>query len=336
MNLREKIQPPYLLFIGDAHDQLAAKTALGLMEWRRDDCLGKVSLKGCNASVDLPELSIEDAVSIGVKTLVIGLANRGGKISDSWLPVLCKAAAAGLDIANGLHDSLQNFEELVNIAQKSTSRLFDIRKPPTGLALGTGKKRTGKRILMMGTDCSCGKKFTALSLTKAFKEQNIKATFRATGQTGILISGSGIAIDAVPADFITGAAEVLSPNNNHDHWDVIEGQASLLHPSYAGMTLGLLLGSQPDHIIICHRTDRKKFRGTDITIPDVKKLVDPILIFGSLVNPNTRISGISLNSASKQEFNEASLLLENELNVPIFNPATDDLKSVVNYLISLR
>ncbi len=121
---------------------------------------------------------------------------------------------------------------------------------------GTGRKRSGQRVLTVGTDCALGKKYTALALTQALQAQGAKATFRATGQTGIMIAGAGVAIDAVIADFIAGAAETLSPDNAPDHWDVIEGQGALFHPAYAGVTLGLLHGSQPDALVLCHDPSR--------------------------------------------------------------------------------
>ena len=128
-------------------------------------------------------------------------------------------------------------------------------------ATGKGTKRPGLRLLTVGTDCSVGKKYTALALEREMHARGLKADFRATGQTGILISGRGVAIDAVVADFISGAAEWLTPANEPDHWDVVEGQGSLFHPSFAGVTLGLLHGAQPDAFVVCHEPTRKTMRG---------------------------------------------------------------------------
>src|SRR5262249_32333711 len=150
-----------------------------------------------------------------------------------------------LDIISGLHAPLDTIEGLADIARQHGVTLHDIRRPRTSFPVGTGERRTGKRLLTVGTDCALGKKYTALAVAKAMRGRGVTADFRATGQTGIMISGAGIAVDAVVADSIAGAAEALSPDADPGHWDIIEGQGSLFHPSYAGVTLGLLHGSQP-------------------------------------------------------------------------------------------
>ena len=132
-----------------------------------------------------------------------------------------------------------------------------MRHSDAAFPAASGRKRSGKRVLTVGTDCAQGKKYTALALAKNLQSRGVDASFRATGQTGIMISGEGIAVDAVIADFVAGAAEQLSPDNAPDHWDVIEGQGSLFHPAYAGVTLGLLHGSQPDAIVLCHDPSRR-------------------------------------------------------------------------------
>src|SRR5262249_56993932 len=173
-----------------------------------------------------------------------------------WLDDLEAALEAGLDAVSGMHTRLGSFERLKRAAERGRARLVDVRTPATPIPVASGRKRSGKRVLTVGTDCALGKKYTALALTRALETVGIAATFRATGQTGILIAGSGIAMDALVADFLAGAAEMLSPDNLPDHWDVIEGQGSLYHPAYAAVTLGLLHGSQPDAIVLCHDTAR--------------------------------------------------------------------------------
>src|SRR5690606_2848482 len=133
---------------------------------------------------------------------------------------------------------------LAAAAERNGRRLIDVRVPPAGIPTATGRKRSGKRLLTVGTDCALGKKYTALALARAFRARGLAADFRATGQTGILIAGGGIAIDAVVSDFAAGAAELLSPDAAPDHWDVIEGQGALTHPAYAAVSLALLHGSQ--------------------------------------------------------------------------------------------
>src|SRR5262249_26969628 len=143
----------------------------------------------------------------------------------------------------------------------SGARLVDVRVPPTNLPVGSGRKRTGMRLLTVGTDCAVGKKYSALAITRELQRRGLKGTFWATGATGIMIAGGGLPVDAAVCDFTAGAAEVLSPDNDADHWDVIEGQGSLFHPGYAGVTLGLLHGSQPDAIVVCHEAGRRTHAG---------------------------------------------------------------------------
>ncbi len=160
-----------------------------------------------------------------------------------------------------MHAKLGNVPQLKAAAERHGRRLIDVRTPPKNIPIASGAKRSGKRLLTVGTDCAVGKKYTALALARAFTARGLDADFRATGQTGILIAGGGMPMDAVVADFEAGAAEILSPAAPAQHWDVIEGQGSLFHPAYAGVSLGLLHGSQPDVIVVCHDIDRKEMLG---------------------------------------------------------------------------
>ena len=171
---------------------------------------------------------------------MIGVVNSGGFLPANWTDAICDALAKGLDLASGLHGRLKEFPEINAAAEKYNRVLHNIRYSQQKFTTGKGHKRSGKRLLTVGTDCSCGKKYTALAIEKAMHARGMKADFRATGQTGVLIAERGVAIDAVIADFISGAAEWLSPENEPDHWDLIEGQGSLLHASYAGVSLGLM------------------------------------------------------------------------------------------------
>jgi len=251
------IKKPYLLFLGDAHDQLAAKVAIGIKQWHPEYCVGQFRMEGCHADCQLPDMDIATARAAGAQTLVIGVANRGGIISDAWIAVLSEALESGMDLAAGLHNRLADVPELSALAAKLGRNLYDVRHPTQTFPVANGRKRTGKRLLPVGTDCSCGKMYTALAIEKELLSRGEKATFRATGQTGILISGSGVSIDAVVSDFTAGAVEVLAPANDADHWDVIEGQGSLFHPSFAGVTTGIIHGAQPDALVLCHEPTRK-------------------------------------------------------------------------------
>ena len=244
------IETPYLLFLGDAPDPLAAKVAQGIRDWRPDSALGQLRLPGCGADLGLPDMSLAEARAAGARTLVIGVANRGGVISTAWKDVLIAALEMGYDLASGLHNLLRDEGDLVAAAQTHGGTLHDVRVPTVGYPIANGRKRSGKRVLAVGTDCSVGKMYTALALDAAMRERGMKSTFRATGQTGILITGHGVPLDAVIADFMAGSVEYLTPDNDPDHWDIIEGQGSLFHVSYSGVTLALIHGGQPDALIL--------------------------------------------------------------------------------------
>ena len=256
-----QLKAPYLILIGDLTDPTYAKTGLGIVDWRPDLVAGQLRFGDCQLDMGVPDMSVAEAAAAGVKSLMIGVAPIGGVVPDSWWVYIEEAAAAGMDIICGLHFKLAEFPNVVAAAEASGARLIDVRSPPANLPVGTGKKRSGKRVLMVGTDCAIGKKYTALALDKAMQEAGMKSTFRATGQTGIILAGEGLPIDSVVADFISGAAELISPANDDDHWDVIEGQGSLFHPGYAGVSLGLLHGSQPDALVLCHDATRTVISG---------------------------------------------------------------------------
>ncbi len=293
-----EIKTPYLIFLGAVENPLDAKTGRGLVDWRRDVCVGQYVLPGCRIDLGLPMLTPAEAHAAGARSLVIGVASFGGRIEPGWLDALLAALDAGLDIVSGMHTRLESNDALRHKSSQTGGRLINVREPPPDLPVGSGRKRSGHRVLMVGTDCCVGKKYTALSLHRELVARGQTATFRATGQTGILIAGNGIPIDAVVADFLSGAAEVLSPDNEPGHWDVIEGQGSLFHPAYAAVTLGLLHGSQPDALVLCHDATRTCIDGyPDYSIPALDTAIAHYLYAAKLTNPAVRFIGISLNTA---------------------------------------
>ncbi|MBT6276012.1 MAG: DUF1611 domain-containing protein, partial [Chromatiales bacterium] len=297
-----EIHNPYLMFLGDAADQLAAKTADGVAKWRPDWCVGQMRLPGCNADLGLPDMTIAEAKVAGVQTVVLGVANRGGVIGDAWMEKLEDALASGMDIASGLHTKLAGIPRLNEAAQKHGQRLIEVRHPRREFSVASGVRRTGKRLLTVGTDCSVGKMFTSLAIEKEMLSRGVKADFRATGQTGIFIAGDGVSVDAVVADFISGATEWLTPDNDADHWDVIEGQGSLFHASYAGVSLGLLHGAQADALVLCHEPTRGHMRGIPhAPIPDLAECVEANVRAGRLTNPDCHCVGVSINTAALGE-----------------------------------
>ena len=330
-----QIHKPYLLFIGDAADRLAAKTAIGVAHWRPDDCLGQFRLPGCNADLGLPDLSIQEAAARGAKTLIVGVANRGGVIGEHWQAPLLEALEAGLDIASGLHNRLSDVPSLAERATALGRHLFDVRHPSQSMPVANGKKRPGKRLLTVGTDCSVGKMYTSLALEHAMQTRGMKATFRATGQTGILIVGSGVSVDAVVADFISGAVEWLSPANDPDHWDVIEGQGSLYHASFAGVSMGLLHGAQADVLVMCHEPTRTHMRGLpEYPLPDLAECIQANEQAARLTNPEARCIGLSINTAALSE-SEADRLLKataDKLGLPCVDAVRTGVEALVDRL----
>ena len=332
-----KLEAPYLIFFGDVGDILNAKTGLGIAYWAADRCAGQMRMPGCVVESELPELSVADALSAGVRTVVIGVAPTGGKMEDHWLPPLVELARAGVDIASGLHSKLLAIPPLVEAAKIGGAKLIDVRTPPPGLICGLGRPRSGRRVLTVGTDCAVGKKYSALALHRELARRNIKATFRATGQTGIIIAGEGIPIDAVVADFVAGAAETLSPDNEDDNWDVIEGQGSLLHPAYAGVALGLIHGSQPDALLLCHDASRKQILDVDgyFPIPPLSEFLDSVLSAARLTNPHCVCAGISVNTSMLGSEERCSYLasLEDQLKVPAVDPIATGMQPIANFLL---
>jgi len=333
-----EIKKPYLLFLGDAQDPLAAKVAQGIKQWHPEYCAGQFRMEDCQADCGLTDMDIAQAKAAGVKTLVIGVANRGGIISDNWLTVLKTALEAGMDLASGLHNKLTDIKELKELADSLGRNLFDVRFPTQTFPVASGLKRSGKRVLQVGTDCSVGKMYTALALEKEMLAQGMKTSFRATGQTGILISGSGVSIDAVVADFIAGAVETIAPANDADHWDVIEGQGSLFHASFSGVTAGLIHGSQADALVLCHEPTREHMRGLPTyPLPDLKTCMELNLTMARITNPDVKFVGISVNTSQLSEAEAAEYLakVEAEFNLPAVDPFREGVSRIVEALAKI-
>jgi uncharacterized NAD-dependent epimerase/dehydratase family protein len=268
--------------------------------------------------------------------LILGVANRGGKISEEWITVLLHAINLGYDLASGLHNKLTDIPVISEAAKKKGCQLFDVRHPTEEFAVANGKNRSGKRILPVGTDCSVGKMYTALALTKEMQARGMKADFRATGQTGIFIVGEGVSVDAVVADFISGATETLSPDNDDDHWDIVEGQGSLFHASYAGVTIGLIHGSQPDYIVICHEPTRSHMRGLpEFPLPSLAECMEANLNAARLTSPDVKCIGISINTKALTEAEAEAYLkkTEAEMGLPVVDPVRNGVARLVDALL---
>ena len=220
------IPAPYLLYLGRLADPLGIKTSRGLAVFRPEDCIGEFRHDDCPLTLGLPRLTMAQGAAAGARTLVLGVAHPGGSLSGDLVADVAAALEAGMHVAAGLHHRLRDVPRLAELAAAQGLHLFDVRDPPVGLVVGTGYPRVGKRLLTVGTDCSVGKMYATLALYRGLRKRRVAADFRATGQTGILIAGEGVAVDAVVADFISGAIEQLAPARQDDGWDVIEGQGS--------------------------------------------------------------------------------------------------------------
>ena len=314
---------PYLLFLGDTTEEGYAKTAFGLRDWAPEKCIGEARLPEASVTTGLPNMTPHEAVARGARALLIGVANPGGVIPAAWMSSLLEALDAGLDIVSGMHAKLSEIPELRDRAKRCGRRLVDVRTPPKDIAVATGLPRNGQRILTVGTDCALGKKYTALAVAAGLRKRGIDADFRATGQTGIMIAGAGVPIDAVISDFVAGAAEWLSPAADAQHVDVIEGQGSLFHPSYAAVSLGLLHGSQPDMFIVCHDPTRTSILGhPKIPLPSIDAVILLTTALGRLTNPAIRCAGISLNTSklASDEAEAAMAHLEDRCRMPAADP----------------
>jgi uncharacterized NAD-dependent epimerase/dehydratase family protein len=328
-------EAPFVVFMGDVADPVYGKTGLGLVQWRGSDCVGQIRLPGCGVDTGVPELDIPMAKSLGARTLIVGSAAVGGRMPDHWVESLCHAARVGLDIVAGLHIPLASLPGLAAAATAGRARLIDVRVPPAGIPVGSGAKRSGRRVLMVGTDCASGKKYTALALARDLNAAGVAADFRATGQTGIMIAGAGMPIDAVVADFLTGAAEVLSPDNSPDHWDVIEGQGGVFHPGYLQVTIGLLVGSQPHAFVVCHDPLRRHVSGwPDFPLPSVTAVIERTVLLGSLTNPAIRCVGVALNTSRVPASERVALKARyaEETGLPCVDPILDGTGLIVDQL----
>jgi uncharacterized NAD-dependent epimerase/dehydratase family protein len=326
------IATPYLLFIGDVPDPLAAKTAYGIKDWRADWCVGQMRLPGCGADTGLPDMDVAAARTAGARTFVIGAVNPGGILPEHWVATIVEAIEAGMDVANGLHMRLGSVEAIRSAAERHGAKLHDVRHADQRFGVGKGTKRPGKRLLTVGTDCSIGKKYTALAIEREMRRRGFESEFCATGQTGVLIAGRGVALDAVVADFISGAAEWLSPAAADNHWQVVEGQGSLFHPSFAGVTLGLLHGAQPDCFVVCHEPTRTHMRNVANPLPSIDDVIEQTVRLGRLTNPEIRPIGIAVNTEALDDDAARKCLEETaaRYGLPTGDPMRTGVDSIVD------
>ena len=276
------------------------------------------------------------AAAAGARTLVLGIPRAGGQLGPQLVEDAAAALAAGMNVAAGLHERLRNEPRLAALAAERGLQLFDVRDPPADLTVGKGYPRPGRRLLTVGTDCSVGKMYTTIALTRALRARGIAADFRATGQTGILIAGEGVPVDAVVADFICGACEQRGPARDDDGWDLIEGQGSLLHPSFAGVSLGLLHGAQPEALVLCDEPGRPHMRGIPgRSMPRLAETLQRNLDAARVTSPDVRPVGICLNTSALDRDNALRLCnrTEDELGLPCTDPVAFGVEAIIDELL---
>jgi uncharacterized NAD-dependent epimerase/dehydratase family protein len=330
------IAAPYLIYLGDTRMPEMAKTGAGLAYWRPERCLAQLKEEGCKADLGLPNMSVKEAAAKGAKTLVIGTAVPGGQLPPHWVARLVEAMEHGMDIASGLHVPLSSTPALAEAAQRTGRTLHDVRLAKQPFPIGNGRRRSGHRLLTMGTDCAIGKKYTALAIHRELVKRGISADFRATGQTGVLIDGRGFAVDAVVSDFVAGAVETLAPAASPDHWDVIEGQGSLVHPAFAGVTLGLLHGSQPDAFVVCHEVGRNELSAfPGFPTAGISELINLTVALGRVTSPDIRCVGLSINTSTMDEAAARAELdfLARMHKVPAVDPVRFGVAEIVDQLV---
>lgn len=330
------IPPPFLLYLGRTADPLAIKTSRGVAAFRRADCVGEFRHDQCPLTLGLPRMGMAEAAAAGARTLILGIAGAGGALGADLVEDAAAALEAGMNVASGLHQRLRDEPRLAALARERGLRLFDVRDPPAKLGVGKGYERAGRRLLTVGTDCSVGKMYASIALAEGLRARGEAADFRATGQTGILIAGEGVAVDAVVADFISGAVEQLAPARHDGGWDVIEGQGSLFHPSFAGVSLGLLHGAQPEALVLCHEPGRPHMRGIPgRALPGLAECLAANVEAARLTSPGVRGVGICLNSSALDRGAARRLCAETEdrLGLPCTDPVAFGVEPIIDQLL---
>lgn len=322
-----------------------SKTAACLLRYRSDDIVGIIDSRAAGGDVRdfIPFAApcpifaqVVDAAPLRPEALFVGVAPVGGSLPVEMRVHLLNALRAGLDVVSGLHERLSADLELASVARARGAAINDLRTPPAELPIAAARAAGTRcrRVLTIGTDCNVGKMVTAMELALAARARGLIARFVATGQTGMMIADSGIAIDAVPADFVAGAAERLVLENAACDVCFIEGQGSILHPGFSAVSLGLLHGCCPDAMILVHHTGRTSYRAEPYgAIPPLREIVDAHERMAAFLHP-ARVVGVALNTAgaSDAEAAECRRGIESELNLPVADPLRDGCEALLDAL----
>ncbi len=303
--------PRHLILADGDFGPMTSKTANSIIRYQPDRVVAVLDRAQAGKTVqdvlgfggEIPVVSsMDEGLALGADSVLIGIAPSGGRLPDAWRDWLRTALEHGCDIVSGLHTHIGDDAMLAEAARMHGRTISDLRKPPADLPIASGKAKELEAlvVLTVGTDCNVGKMTAQLQLVKQLNGRGLATTFVPTGQTGIMIEGWGIAVDAVVADFIAGAAERITVQGGQDADIVlVEGQGSINHPGYSGVTLGLLHGSCPDAMILCHQASRDHIgdyrKASWLEIPPLSKYVDMYEMIGSAVHP-TKVIGIAMNT----------------------------------------
>ena len=346
--------PPRFLIVADGDfAPMTSKTANSVIRYLPDRTVGVLDRQQAGKTVQdvlgfggaLPIVgSMREGLALGPSAVLIGIAPQGGRMPPEWRAWLAEALDHGCDLWSGLHTFLADDPLLAEKARAHGRKIFDLRRPPADLPIASGAAKTVDPlvVLTVGTDCNVGKMTAQLQLTKQLNARGLRTRFVATGQTGIMIEGWGIAVDAVVADFIAGAAERLVLEGARDA-DVIlvEGQGSINHPGYSGVTLGLLHGSCPDALILCHQSTREYIgdyrRAAWLRIPPLTEYIRLYETIGSAVHP-TKVIGISLNTydMTDADARQACDQAARETGLPATDPVRFDAAPLVDAVVNAR
>jgi uncharacterized NAD-dependent epimerase/dehydratase family protein len=346
-------QPRFLIVADGDFGPMTSKTANSVIRYLPDRTVGVLDRQQAGQTVSdvlgfggaIPVVgSMREGLALGPTAVLIGIAPQGGRLPAAWREWLAEALDHGCDLWSGLHTFLADDPHLAERARVRGRKILDLRRPPADLPIASGLAKSVEPlvVLTVGTDCNVGKMTAQLQLIRRLNERGIRTRFVATGQTGIMIEGWGIAVDAVVADFIAGAAErlVLEGSANADVV-LVEGQGSINHPGYSGVTLGLLHGACPDALILCHQTSRKYIgdyrEAAWLRIPPLEQYVHWYESIASAVHP-TRVIGISLNTYDLNDLDarRACAQAEEDTGLPATDPVRFDPSPLVNAVAEQR
>ena len=324
-------------FSGDVH---YGKTARGLIRFRRDDVVAVLDSTRVGETIDGLRVvgSVDEALSSNPTTALVGVATQGGRFPPAWRELLKSCIANGLDVESGLHEFLADDAELSELARRHGVELRDLRRPPPDLSVPTGEnlELDTKIVLTVGSDCAIGKKTMALELHLEAARRGLASQFVPTGQTGIAIAGWGIAVDAVVADFLAGAAERLVVEGyRRGGTDIlfVEGQGSLVHPAYSGVTMGLVHGSAPHAFVLCHLAGTTEVEGyPGHPLPSLRELIELHERAALRARP-ARVEAVALNTrllADDEEARAAIAAAEEETGLPADDPVRFGARKLVD------